>query len=242
MSKPKASTMDRMGQIFSGMVMNEAIKDKEKEFSEEYDRLQQRELKKAYDSDEENKDESSDDDDYNLDDEEGSSVLEALKAKRLAEMKKESKKMIENKAKSHGDYREITQDEFLPTVTKTKRVVCHFYHNDFERCKIIDSHLREIAKEHLETRFVFLDAEKAPFFITKLQIQVLPTIILFDDGIAIDRIVGFEELGGEDDFATITLTRRLVNGKIIDAKNKAEEGRMVIKKGKDRSESDDDDY
>jgi hypothetical protein len=34
--------------------------------------------------------------------------------------------------------REITQDEFLPEVTSSKKVICHFYHNDFQRCKIMD--------------------------------------------------------------------------------------------------------
>lgn len=187
------------------------------------------------------KDSMDSDEDFNLDDD-SQSVLEAIKAKRLREMKRETKEMIENKAKGHGEYREISQDEFLPTVTDTKRVVCHFYHRDFERCKIIDMHLREIAKNHFETKFVFLDAEKTPFFITKLAIKVLPTIVLFIDGVAVDRVVGFEELGGEDEFETIILTRRLVKAKIIDAKNKSEEGRIAINKRAAKDNSDDEDY
>ena len=69
------------------------------------------------------------------------------------------------KIKGHGQYIEITETEFLPNVTGSKFVICHFYHKDFERCKIIDMHLREIAKTHLEARFVYLNAEKSPFFI-----------------------------------------------------------------------------
>lgn len=41
-------------------------------------------------------------------------------------------------AKGHGEYREIAQDEFLKEVTSSPRVAVHFYHNDFERCKIMD--------------------------------------------------------------------------------------------------------
>jgi hypothetical protein len=44
-------------------------------------------------------------------------------------------------------------------------VIVHFYHKDFERCKIVDHHLREIAKAHIEAKFLYLNAEKAPFFI-----------------------------------------------------------------------------
>ena len=55
---------------------------------------------------------------------------------------------------------------------------------------------------------------------------MLPTIVMFIDGIAYDRIVGFEELGGEDDFPTMILTRRLIKSgvmaaKIIKTKSKA---------------------
>ena len=119
-------------------------------------------------------------------------------------------------------------------------------------------HLRQIAKSHVETRFVSINAEKAPFFITKLAIKVLPTVVLFIDGIAADRVVGFEDLGSSDEFDTLILTRRLVKGKIIgmvsfsfikqtdticiDAKNKAEAGRIKISKGKAKDDSDDDDY
>ena len=69
-----------------------------------------------------------------------------------------------------------------------------------------------------------IDAEKCPFFVQKLQIQVLPCIIMFENGVAIDRIEGFEELGGQDDFPTLSLVRRLVKGGCLIPKNKSESG------------------
>lgn len=72
----------------------------------------------------------------------------------------------------YGDYREIIETEFLDTMLKNQAVVCHFYHNDFERCKIIDKHLKEIAALHPETLFVRINADKTPFFTTKLVIKV----------------------------------------------------------------------
>jgi hypothetical protein len=50
------------------------------------------------------------------------------------------------------------------------------------------------------------------------------------DGVAMDRIVGFEELGGRDDFPTLMLTRRLVDSCVIKALNSKEKGTMKIKK------------
>ena len=138
---------------------------------------------------------------------------------RIAAAKAKKNSDQEMKILGHGEYTDINEQEFLPTVTKTQLCVLHFYHKDFERCKIIDMHLAKIAREHLECRFIKIDAEKAPFFVTKLQVQVLPSVIMFDNGLAVDRIVGFEELGGEDDFNTLTLTRRLIRGVVLDAKN-----------------------
>ena len=36
-----------------------------------------------------------------------------------------------------------------------------------------------------------INAEKAPFFVEKLGIRVIPTMVMFKDGIAVDRILGF---------------------------------------------------
>lgn len=85
-------------------------------------------------------------------------------------------------------------------------------------------HLREIAKTHVEAKFIYLNAEKSPFFIQKLQVQMLPTIICFIDGIAVDRVVGFSELGNKDDFPTLALTRRLIKSGALKALTKAEKG------------------
>ena len=58
--------------------------------------------------------------------------------KRLKELKKQHEEKQINLAKGHGQYREITQDEFLKEVTSSKYVIVHFYHNDFEKCKITE--------------------------------------------------------------------------------------------------------
>lgn len=58
----------------------------------------------------------------------------------------------------HCLHAEITEGEFLEVVTKTENVVCHFYHKDFERCKIVDKHLAALAKKYLEARFVKISA------------------------------------------------------------------------------------
>ena len=206
---------------------------------------QEAEAAKLIDDEEADKQEIDDiDDDLDQMDEEEEKMMRGIKDQRMAAMKENYSENQTNKTLGHGSYDEITEEQFLPTVTKTTYVVCHFYHGDFERCKIVDMHLKKIAPVHTETRFVRLDAEKAPFFIEKLSIQTLPTLICFEDGIAIDRVIGFEELGEEDDFPTMNLIRKLVKLGMLLPKNKSEKGVMKMKKkgGRGAASSDEDDY
>lgn len=41
-----------------------------------------------------------------------------------------------------GTYEEVAEGDFLEVVTKTDRVVAHFFHRDFERCRVMDKHLQ----------------------------------------------------------------------------------------------------
>ena len=57
------------------------------------------------------------------------------------------------------------------------------------RCKIVDKHMDILSKKHLETRFIRLNAEKAPFLTERLKIRVMPTILMVKDTNVIDRFV-----------------------------------------------------
>jgi hypothetical protein len=52
---------------------------------------------------------------------------------------------------------------------------------------------------------VKVDAEKSPFLVERLNVWMLPTLVLCKNGKTEHSIVGFDELGGDDDFATETL-------------------------------------
>merc|ERR1712150_441083 len=83
------------------------------------------------------------------------------------------------------------------------------------RCKIVDKHLTELCKKHFEARFIRLNAEKAPFLTERLKIKVMPTILLVKDTNVCDRIIGFDDLGGSDNFPTSLLEWRIAQNKII---------------------------
>jgi thiol-disulfide isomerase/thioredoxin len=142
-------------------------------------------------------------------------ALEQIRAKRLAEIKAAQQAKTTQANLGHGSYVEIKEDEFLPSVIKSPRAVVSFFSADFPRCLIVDKHLSLLARQHPEARFVRIDATKAPFFVQKLKIVVLPTILLFKDGVNTERVVGFDELGGRDDFKTLALEKRLVQGDVV---------------------------
>ena len=121
--------------------------------------------------------------------------LDAIRQRRINEMRAMQMKAAEQKALGHGELRTITQDEFLPECTgDSEWVAIHFFHKEFERCKIMDHHLKIIAPMHLSCKFLRIDAEKTPFFVHKLQVKTLPTLMVFQDGKAVDKLMGFQGL------------------------------------------------
>lgn len=179
-----------------------------------------------------------DEDDSDFDDDEflNDPELNKLRTKRLMEMKGAHDRKQEMLAKGHGSYREVCQDDFLKEVACDDFCVVHFYHKDFQKCKVIDHHMPRIAHEHLETKFLKIDAEKCPFFVDKLKIRVLPCVIGFSNGIAKDeRIMGFEGLNEnlpedkKDEWPTSALQRRLAEIGVIKYTPPTEELEQEIK-------------
>ncbi|XP_068124305.1 thioredoxin domain-containing protein 9 [Hyperolius riggenbachi] len=136
--------------------------------------------------------------------------MERLKEKRLEALKKAQQQKQEWISKGHGEYREIPSErDFFQEVKESKNVVCHFYKDSTFRCKILDKHLAVLAKKHVETKFLKLNVEKAPFLCERLRIKVIPTLALVKDGKTKDYVVGFTDLGNTDEFSTETLEWRL---------------------------------
>ncbi|KAL6494681.1 hypothetical protein OROGR_031481 [Orobanche gracilis] len=118
---------------------------------------------------------------------------------------------------------------------------------------VVDKHLAILAKQHIETRFVKINAENSQYLSEKLRIVVLPTLALVknakvEDYVFVstqmnaensqylseklrivvlptlalvknakveDYVVGFDELGGTDNFSTEELEERLAKAKVI---------------------------
>jgi len=141
--------------------------------------------------------------------------LEALRERRLQQMKKMAEKRNRWISLGHGEYTEIpSEKDFFSAVKASDRVVCHFYRENWP-CKVMDKHLNLLAKQHIETRFAKINAEKSPFLAEKLKIVVLPTLALIKNAKVDDYVVGFDQLGGTDEFMTEELEERLAKAQVI---------------------------
>ncbi|CAH8618767.1 unnamed protein product [Heterobilharzia americana] len=143
--------------------------------------------------------------------------LEAIRQRRIQQMKEDSKQRSEWLAAGNGVYSELAneKDFFAACKASTFGLVCHFYRESTFRCKIVDKHLTILAPKHIECRMVKINAEKSPFLTKRLNVMVIPTLVLVKNEQICDRIIGFDELGGHDEFSTAMLEWRLAVGKVI---------------------------
>ena len=167
-----------------------------------------------------------------LDDEEG---LEALRQKRLMEMKKQHSQHQKWKELGHGTYVELgggTSDgrdvakDFFQASKESERLIIHFYRPTTRYCDVFHSYLSKLAPKHLETRFLKINVEDcdhqgggASFLVERLGVVVMPTLVLIKDRKAFHHIRGFDELGGTEDFSERTLAFVLGRHGVIDPRD-----------------------
>ncbi|KAK7197757.1 Phosducin/Thioredoxin [Novymonas esmeraldas] len=147
------------------------------------------------------------------DDDEDDELME-LRRMRLQHMRVNQEKQAEWRSKQHGEYREIAQDEFFNIVVREKggseRVCVHFYHKDFETCKVMDRRLSELSRTLLAVKFVKIDAERAPFLVERLHVTTLPCCLLFLNDVCVDRVLGFDGCTTEDGTLDADLLRERI--------------------------------
>ena len=144
--------------------------------------------------------------------------LTYLREARIQQLSSDLARAKSLRSEGYGTYVDIKDEKVLLDITTShKQCIVHFHKTDFNRCRIMDEHLRIIAEQHLEARVVRINVENAPFLVTKMCVKVLPCVIAFVDGVSVDRVVGFEGLGySQDTFGTEDLEWRLVGAGVLD--------------------------
>jgi hypothetical protein len=85
---------------------------------------------------------------------------------------------------------------------------------------------------------VQINAEQSPYLTDKLKIWMLPTLALIKHEKIVDYVVGFDELGGKEDFTTDSLAMRLGGAGVLNceepsqfAKQRQQEQGRSVRKG-----------
>lgn len=161
-----------------------------------------------------------------------------IREARLEQLKQEADQFQQLSEKGYGTYVEIeTEQEVFDITTSEEKVLIHFFYPDFRRCDIMDKHLKVLAEKHFNAKFAKINVEKAEFLMKKLKIQVLPAVLCFKEGIVVDRVIGFEELGNTDNFDISVLERRLAKSGVIVLPDVRVEGKTIFGFTKTRNDS-----
>ncbi len=149
----------------------------------------------------------------NLDDND----LESIRKRRIEAMKNAQLQKVEWEKNGHGTYAELSDEkEFFEVCKKSKNVVCHFYRDSTFRCKIVDKHLEQLCRQHMECKFVKINAERTQFLTERLKIKIIPTLALIKESKTVDYVVGFTDLGNTDEFDTEMLEWRIARADVIE--------------------------
>ncbi len=82
------------------------------------------------------------------------------------------------------------EKEFLEATSKGK-IVVDFYATWCGPCSMLAPVLEKIASEHENVDIIKVDVDKAPEIASKFGIRSIPTLILFEEGKAVDMRVGY---------------------------------------------------
>jgi len=129
--------------------------------------------------------------------------LAKIRAKRIAEMKAKAEKRQEWQNNGHGSLSKITeQKEFFEAAKNSERLICIFTRETNRYGKIMKEHMANLAARHLEARFVWVDAENAPFLTDRLNIYMLPTIVCVKGNKVHKQHNGLDEIDGTGKYTT----------------------------------------
>jgi thiol-disulfide isomerase/thioredoxin len=142
--------------------------------------------------------------DYLLQDDQ---ALDALRAKRLQEMKHAAHQQQAYLAAGHGSYKELAASQqdgrdmcqsFFEATKASENLVVHFYRPTTAYCDVFHKLLDQLAKNHLETMFLRINVQDnetkaVSFLVERLNVRVMPTLVLIQKREMVHQIRGFDE-------------------------------------------------
>lgn len=163
-----------------------------------------------------------------------------LRQQRIQQMQEMAQQQTKYKMAQHGTYEELTGTKgttshdvgraFFDCAKQSERFIVHFYRPQTEYCQIFHKHLSTLAVQHMETKFVKVNVQDcdqmeqgASFLVERLQVRVMPTLVLICKGKVVHQIRGFDELGGTESFETFQLAQLLAKYLLVHLTDKEQE-------------------
>lgn len=120
-----------------------------------------------------------------------------IRNNRMAEMRRKKEEDEMNKFHGHGTLTKINdQQEFFAAAKKSNKMIAIFTRNSNQYGKAMLEHCELLSQRHLEARFIWVDAENAPFLTDRLNIYMLPTVVCINDNKVQTQHNGLNEIDG----------------------------------------------
>ena len=96
----------------------------------------------------------------------------------------------------------VDQKDFFGVCKGSQKVIVLFTRDSNKYGQVMMEHMTLLAQQHLEARFVWVDAENAPFLTDKLNIWMLPTICCIIDNNVKEQHNGLNEIDGSGKYSS----------------------------------------
>lgn len=142
--------------------------------------------------------------------------LEALRKRRLAQLKKDAEDRAMWKRNGHGALMALSEKDFFARAKGVQRMVVIFSRPGSSRyAEDLKEHVARVAESHIETLFATIDAEKAPFLCPRLKIRMLPSLVLLKNGEIGKVLHGLDQVNPTGKFSTAEIEKRLFDFEMV---------------------------
>lgn len=182
----------------------------------------------------------SDDDLLELLDDDDSGILSQYRESRIEQLNKEFRKIDRSLDNDSGYIQDVeSEKQVMEIVTSNELVIVHFYQPNFNKCNKMMEKLALLAEKHLTIKVLLIKAESATFLTSRLNIKVLPFVVIYKNGKELDRLVGFEQLGNDpNDFKYESLETLCIRLGVINRRTINLTSSRRLDKPQDSEESD----
>ncbi|CCF56909.1 hypothetical protein KAFR_0B06130 [Kazachstania africana CBS 2517] len=152
-----------------------------------------------------------------LEDEDFMSRYREQRIEEISRHLKQTRKNVHDN--DHGKLNEVEDEkELIKIINQNKdgNLIIHFQLEKFPKCQFMNKQLGRLASKYVNTKFIKVEVENCPFFVTKLRIKVLPFVIGYRNGVEKIKLVGFSKLGNDPNvFAFESLENLLLASGLI---------------------------